>query len=195
MKWSSLKPAAVAAAFIAMGFVSPASADATLTVGDAHYLGLVNDGIPSNLANEVVYINTLLDQLAPSGPTLVGSETYTRSANDCGGPCSDAVLAGAVKQDNSNTTYDIDALGIQYILGKYDARQAGAYVWYVGDLTGVITLPATAGTCGASGCGLSHTSVFYSTDRPPQELPEPGTLAVAGLGLLGVALSRRRKQR
>src|SRR5688572_51266 len=60
MKWLSVKPAVVAAAFITMGFAAPASADATLVVGDANYLGLIVDGVPGNLEDELRYINNLL---------------------------------------------------------------------------------------------------------------------------------------
>lgn len=41
--------------------------------------------------------------------------------------------------------------------------------------------------------GLSHLS-FYDTDGD-QQLPEPGSLALLGLGLLGLAVARRRVRR
>jgi hypothetical protein len=55
----------------------------------------------------------------------------------------------------------------------------------------------TAGTTEPSRGGpkdLSHASLFFGPDggRGPEEIPEPGTYALMGAGLLGLALLRRR---
>lgn len=188
MFWSRVKKAAALASF-ACSMVFAANVNA-LTTADTRYLGNIDDGIPSNLSDEMAYINTLIAQPLGSGPTAVGSEQYTRSNNLCGGACPTAVLAGSTKNDNSNTTVNLGTGGFTYLLAKYDASQAGAYVWYVGGLTGNVTVPGNLGSCGSSGCGLSHTSLFNPGSTT---VAEPGTLAAFALGLFGLALVRRRR--
>jgi Protein of unknown function (DUF642)/PEP-CTERM motif len=48
------------------------------------------------------------------------------------------------------------------------------------------------GAAGVNYIGLDNTSVELGSEPPPP-LPEPGTLALLGLGLAGLGLSRRRK--
>ena len=69
-----------------------------------------------------------------------------------------------------------------YLLAKYDGPNYGTEVWYVGDLSGLITIPATAGGYGLSGWMLFGPGV--------SGVPDGGTTAMllgAALGALGMA--------
>lgn len=191
MNTSVLKRLAVAASLALAGsFVSAA----VLTQGDANYVGLINDNIPSNPDNEVENINGLI-QLAAGA-----------AAQDCPGPSSetcdrlgstlvpvggfDLAVNDGDKDESGGTTVNL-ADTFHYILGKYDASQAGALVWYFANgITGDVTLPGTL-----NGLGLSHISWYTMTDGggDDDEIPEPGSLALLGLGLLAAAGARRRR--
>jgi hypothetical protein len=192
--FNSAKKAAVSAlAACSLVIGSQAAADIILDTSSSQYLGVIVDGIPSNPANEIVYINTLIAQALGSGPTVVDGESYTRTSNTCGGgACPTALLAGGTTTTGVNSV-NVGTGGFQYILGKYDAGQAGAFVWYIGGQTGVITIPDSIGTCGGNGCGLSHLSLYNPGGIPPNEVPEPASLALLGLGMAAVAFIRRRK--
>jgi hypothetical protein len=195
VKATALKKLTLAAAFALMGSLASA---AVLTQGDANYVGLINDNIPSSPANEVQNINGLIQLAAGAGTTDcpgLSVETCDRLLSTlvpAGG--FDAATAVGAGKDESNGVKDVTLVGsYQYILGKYDAGQAGALVWYFADgITGFVDLPDTY-----NGFGLSHISWYNLTEGggDDDEIPEPGSLALLGLGLLAAAGVRRKRVR
>ena len=157
----------------------------TLVFNDSRYLGLIDDGIPSNLTDTVDYINTLLARPLNSGPTTVGTETYTRS--NVASPAGAAELAGAIKQDNNGTS--INVTGFEYLAVKYDAGNAGTYVWYVGDLSGVQSFQQYFS---GNQYEVSHSALFNASTGN-LTVPDTGsTLALLGLGTVLLAIVRRK---
>ena len=159
----------------------------TLTIGDSRDLGNINPNHPADPTDSEGFIDILLAQPAPSGPTTIGANTYIRTANDpLGGvyPAADfaAELSFTQGPGGANSaTIDLGSNSYLYILGKYDGPNYGSEVWYGAGLSGVITLPEFGG----GKYGLSHVYVFNGT---PVSTPDGGTTAaLLGLALTGVA--------
>jgi hypothetical protein len=149
-----------------------------LSIGDEHELGFVEFGIPSGDTDRLNYVNHLIGMALGSEDDALGQH-FTRSNNDFG-PLAPAVLAGLVS--GTSTSIDLGAGGTYlYLFAKYDGPNYGSEVWYVGDLSGIITIPDTAG-----GYGLSGWTLFGSAGS----VPDGGTTAMllgAALGSLGMA--------
>ncbi len=145
-----------------------------LTIGDSHELGFVNFGIPSGDTDRMNYVNHLIGMALGSQDNFLGQH-FTRS-NHAFGSLPTAVLAGHV--NGATTSINLGAGGLYtYLFAKYDGPNYGSEVWYVGDLSGIITIPATAGRYGLSGWTLFGPGV--------PGVPDGGTTAM----LLGAALS------
>jgi len=149
-----------------------------LTIGDTHELGFVEFGIPSGDSDRLTYVNHLVHMGLGTQDDADGQH-YTRSNNDFGS-LPDAVLTGHV--NGTSTSINLGAGGTYlYLFAKYDGPNYGSEVWYVGDLSGIITIPAEAG-----GYGLSGWTLFGSAGS----VPDGGTTAMllgAALGALGMA--------
>src|SRR4029077_13920740 len=119
----------------------------SLTIGDAHELGFVNFGIPSGDSDRLTYVNHLIGMI-PGTSDKADGQTYFRSGNNFGS-LAPAVLGALV--DGTSTSINLGTGGTYlYLFAKYDGPNYGSEVWYVGDLSGVITIPATAGGYGLS---------------------------------------------
>jgi hypothetical protein len=154
-----------------------------LTIGDGHELGFVNFGIPSSEQDRVNYTNHLIGMALGTSDQAFG-QTFFRSNNSFG-PLPTAVIVGpTVTFQNPPSTVSINiGTGLYtYLFAKYDGPNYGSEVWYIGDLSGTITIPGFAGRYGLSG---------YTLFGPGgQGVPDGGTTAMllgAALSVLGVA--------
>jgi len=183
MKMKIVKPM-LSAVCLAAALMAPGSVKAvTLSLFDANELGFVNFGIPSGDADRTTYVNHLIGMNLSTANSGDG-QNYTRSANDFG-PLDPAVF----DHNGTDTSVDTGANGFQYLFAKYDGPNYGSEVWYVGGLTGIITIPATAG-----GYGLSGWTLFTPTDDTDNTpVPDGGsTMALLGFALVGVDQLRRK---
>jgi hypothetical protein len=150
----------------------------SLAIGDAHELGFVNFGIPSGDSDRLTYVNHLIGMALGTQDDADGQH-YTRS-NNAFSPLPQAVLGGLV--DGTSTTINLGSGLYTYLFAKYDGPNYGSEVWYVGNLSGMITIPATAGGYGLSGWTLFGPGV--------PGVPDGGITAMllgTALGALGLA--------
>jgi hypothetical protein len=202
----SMKTALALTASMCLGLGASQSvvANPLLSQSSGEFMGVVSPGAPAGAADEANYINYLNSMAAPSTASAL-SQTFTRSANTlCFNTCPDITFTGG--QPNGLTKADGSFLGVDfgtggftgYVLTKYDADKGGDLVWYLNNVTGVYDLQQTYGNCGnpndPAGCGMSHLSVFKTGGGggPPQEIPEPSSIALVGLAMLGLGVARRR---
>src|SRR5205809_4845417 len=104
-------------------------------------------------------------------------QTYFHSNNDFGPLPQPAVLA----LNGTSTTIDLGTDLYSYLFAKYDGPNYGSEVWYVGNLSGIITIPAMGGRYGLSG---------WTLFGPGAGVPDGGTTVMllgAALGALGMA--------
>jgi VPDSG-CTERM motif len=161
-----------------------------LAFGDGNDLGQVLFGIPSGDAARTSYVNHLIS-LAPNttGDTFQG-QTFNRTgvaASDFGLVSFPTAVFG--KNGTGNTNINLGTGLYSYLFAKYDGKNAGSEVWYVGNLSGIISIPAqglAADVNAGHGYGLSGWTLFGPGGVP--HTPDGGaTAALLGLGLAGLA--------
>jgi hypothetical protein len=149
-----------------------------LTIGDQHELGQVQPATVEGDADITQYVNFMIGlSLGGSGHVIVGphNNLITRSMNDFGSLPGPATLA----LRGTGTTVNLGPTpGVyDYLFAHYGGPGGGfAEVWYVGNLNGSISIPATG-----FGHGLSGWALFTA---PGGVVPDGGTTAM----LLGVAV-------
>jgi hypothetical protein len=175
------KLAMLSAAFCAVMLAFSHNASA-LTIGDNQELGFVDPGLPAGDANRTLFVNTMIGLgLGGSTHVVIGphDNLVTRSNNNFG-PLPTAVFA----LNGTGTTIDLGSGLYSYLYAKYDGPNFGAEVWYVGNLTGIITIPATGG-----GYGLSGWTLFGPGGV---QVPDGGaTVMLLGAALAALGIARR----
>lgn len=183
MKINNLRACVILLALaFSIGGISEADA---LSIGDVNDLGLINPNHPADPTDTASFVDILLDRPLNSGPTTIGANQYTRTGNDpLNGAYPDAVFG--TEPSGAPTSINLGS-GYLYLVAKYDGPNYGSVVWYVGGMTGTVTIPSTA-TNGQY--GLSHV---YLYNPGHVSVPDGGaTLALLGLGLVAVEGVRRR---
>ncbi len=167
-----------------------------VTVDATYLFGKSDDGAPSGLGDEPQRLTFLIKQYntsGASGPT-VGTfgdlyTTYTPANVPAAPlPAYDGNSTGQVGA--AATSLSIDVTGWTYLLVKWASND---YFYYVGDLTGVVTVNNDVQFNPGNGRpqNASHYRLF--NDDPGTRVPDGGTtVALLGLGMLGVAAARRR---
>lgn len=185
------KLALIAAAFCAatLAFSQNASAyklpmppSFNLTIGDNHELGQARPPVPEGDGDITQYVNFMIGlSLGGSGHVIIGPHNIlvTRSMNDFGPLPGPATLA----LRGTGTTVNLATQGTySYLFAHYGGPGGGtAEVWYVGDLSGVITIPGIG-----FGHGLSGWALFTA---PGGAVPDSGATAMllgAALGAIGI---------
>jgi len=187
--------AAVCAAMLA--FSQNASADrlplgintpvTTLTFGDGNDLGQVLFGIPSGDADRLSYVNHLIGMSLNSTDTFSGQTFHRSGADPANGNYPAAVLAGHVNGTSTSINLGPTAGVFLYLFAKYDGPNAGSEVWFVGNLSGTITIPAF-GLAGQH-YGLSGWTLFRGEGGG--QVPDGGaTVMLLGAGLGALAMAR-----
>ena len=163
-----------------------------LTFGDGDDLGQVLFGIPSGDAARTSYVNHLID-MAPGTTDSFSGQTFNRSTNNPG-PGFPNYPNAVFAKNGTSTSIDLGSGLYSYLFAKYDGKNAGSEVWYVGDQSGIITIPAQglgADVDAGHPYGLSGWTLFGpggSTNTPDSG----ATAALLGLGLAGLAALRAR---
>jgi hypothetical protein len=184
----SKKLAVLSAAFCAVMLAFSHNASA-LTIGDNQELGTVFFGEPSGDDNRTAYVNAMIG-LSLGGSTHViypgkgHDNLVTRSLHDFG-PLPTAVFG----LNGTDTTIDLGTGLYSYLFAKYDGPNGGVEVWFVGNLSGNVTIPGFGfGPPGSDQYGLSGWTLF-GPGTPPG-VPDGGTTVMllgAALGALGTA--------
>jgi hypothetical protein len=150
-----------------------------LGIGDSHELGFLWPGIQKKSAdqNRATYVNHLLG-MALGAINIANSQVYFRSNH-----VFTSLPAVARARNGGGRTINLGTGGLyNYLFATY--KGYGSEVWYVGNLSGIITIPFLAGWHCLTGWTLFGTG--------SAEVPDGGvTVMLLGVALGVLALARR----
>ena len=170
--WSlTNRPAVLAmmlcAAVLVLTSAAPARASAALTFGDTHEVGSLLYGTPDADSDKLNYVNHLVG-MAVSTTDSADGQSFTRSASTFASlprASSDSVITGSGTSIFFGTPGDF-----AYLYAKYDGPSDGVWVWYIGDQSGLVTLPSMHDTN-----ALSYWTLFTSeVNRPDGRIRRSG---------------------
>jgi hypothetical protein len=150
-----------------------------LGIGDSHELGLLWPGVQkkSGVQNRATYVNHLLG-MALGAINIANGEVYFRSNHGF-----KSLPAATQARNGHSRTISLGTGGLYtYLFATYNGY--GSEVWYVGNLSGIITIPFLAGRAYLAGWTLFGTS--------SAGVPDGGvTVMLLGVALGVLALARR----
>src|SRR5437773_10515193 len=157
----ALVSAAVCAVMFALGHQAQATrlplplSVSSLAIGDQHELGIVVHGIPEGDQDITQYVNAMIGlSLGGSTHVIIGPHDVlvTRSMNDFGPLPGPATLA----LRGTGTTINLGIQGTYDYLFAHCGGPGGGFaeVWYVGDLSDIISIPDIGLGHGHSGWAL-----------------------------------------
>jgi VPDSG-CTERM motif len=154
-----------------------------LAMSDQRELGQVHSAISQGDSDITQYVNFMIGlSLGGSGHVITGphDNLVTRSMNNF-----EALPSAATLALRGKGTIDLGTQGTyDYLFAHYGGPGGGfAEVWYVGDLSGMITIPGNAFRHGLSGWALFTT---------PTGVPDGGaTVTLLGSALAALGVVRR----
>jgi hypothetical protein len=179
----ALASVAICAAMLA--FAPNAKAITNLTFNDQYNIGQFKftPGNPADPASVQTYVNYMIS-LNPGGTGTFSGMTFTRTNNVFANLPNAVFNPSDPNAQGTGTTINLGAGGVYtYLFAKYDGQNDYSQVWYVGNLSGTLTIPAD----GPLGHGLSGWILFGPGG---QGVPDGGTTAMllgGALGALGMA--------
>jgi hypothetical protein len=168
--------ASMAVCALAFAFTPDVKAVTNLGFNDQYVVGTISPGAPADPADVATYVNFMIGLGLGQSGTFSG-QAITRS-NNTFASLPNAVFLNNGQDQGTTTTINLGAGGVYtYLFAKYDGQNDNSLVWYVGNLSGTITIPQN----GPLGHGLSGW-ILFGPGTPG--VPDGGTTVM----LLGTAL-------